>query len=407
MQNPLRTGLLAGCGLLIAVVVVNASLSLRQLNELHDDASWVLQSQEVLTSLERAIGLLKDAETGQRGYIITGNQAYLEPYNSSLKMVSQAIDDFGRLTIDNVSHQSQVPRLKELADKRILTLDRVLKIRNEQGRDAAVKEMLKGDGKAAMDALRMLVGQLQEDERQLLIDRTASNDRAYRNGVWNCALTVLLGLFAVGALLWLLNRYLKAERLAATQIHEQRELLQATLISIGDAVIATDAQGCITFMNYVAETLTGWKTADARGLVLERVFHIVNEETRQTVDNPALRALREGLITGLANHTVLIARDGTEWPIDDSAAPIRDLNGQIIGAILVFREIKERKQRELEIEEKTRALRDAFERKDELMLALQSSEERLRLALSAGRMGVWDWEVSRDHLTWSDQVYTI
>ena len=130
----------------------------------------------------------------------------------------------------------------------------------------------------------------------------------------------------------------------ARLIQEQRERLHVTLASIGDAVISTDAEGRVEFLNPVAEELVGWKTEEAAGRILAEVFHIVNEETRQPVENPALRALRDGGIVGLANHTVLISRDGTERPIDDSAAPIRDAEGKVIGSVLVFRDISERKR---------------------------------------------------------------
>ena len=98
------------------------------------------------------------------------------------------------------------------------------------------------------------------------------------------------------------------------------------------------------FLNPVAEELVGWKTEEAASRTLEDVFRIVNEDTRQPVENPALRALKDGVIVGLANHTVLIAKDGTERPIDDSAAPIRDAGGDVVGSVLVFRDISERKR---------------------------------------------------------------
>jgi PAS domain S-box-containing protein len=123
-------------------------------------------------------------------------------------------------------------------------------------------------------------------------------------------------------------------------------LLRVTLSSIGDAVITTDKEIRITFLNPVAETLTGWMQEEAIGVPLERVFKIVNEETRRTVENPAYRALREGVGVGLANHTLLIAKDGTEHPIDDSAAPIRHANGEVAGMVLVFRDVSERRRQE-------------------------------------------------------------
>ena len=138
-------------------------------------------------------------------------------------------------------------------------------------------------------------------------------------------------------------RDLLAERQrAAEALRLERERLRITLASIGDAVISTDAEGRVTFLNGVAEALTGWPQAEAAGRPLPDVFRIVNEHTRQPVENPALRALREGVVVGLANHTVLIARDGTERPIDDSAAPIRDESGSPVGAVLVFRDVTER-----------------------------------------------------------------
>jgi PAS domain S-box-containing protein len=121
--------------------------------------------------------------------------------------------------------------------------------------------------------------------------------------------------------------------------HDEQERLRVTLRSIGDAVITTDTSGRVTDMNEVAESLTGWRLADARGLRLESVFRIVNETTGHTVESPATRVLREGVIVGLANHTVLMRRDGTQCPIDDSAAPIRDEHGRVAGCVLIFRDV--------------------------------------------------------------------
>jgi PAS domain S-box-containing protein len=140
---------------------------------------------------------------------------------------------------------------------------------------------------------------------------------------------------------------LRARQRAEDELRRQTEWLRVTLAGIGDAVISTDAEGRVTFMNGVAEKLTGWTQADALGRLLPEVFHIINELTHEPVENPALRALHEGTIVGLANHTILIARDGTERPVDDSAAPIRDESGKSLGAVLVFRDVTERKRAEI------------------------------------------------------------
>jgi PAS domain S-box-containing protein len=125
------------------------------------------------------------------------------------------------------------------------------------------------------------------------------------------------------------------------QAAHEHEWLRVTLSSIGDAVIVTDPGGVITFMNAVAVGLTGWEPQDAAGQPVEQVFRILNEDTRQTVESPVRRVLREGVVVGLANHTVLVAKNGREVPIDDSGAPIRGESGAIAGVVLVFRDVTE------------------------------------------------------------------
>ena len=127
----------------------------------------------------------------------------------------------------------------------------------------------------------------------------------------------------------------------------EQERFRVTLTSIGDAVISADTQGRITFMNAVAERLTGWKSDDAVGRPLQQVFRIISEANREPVESPVDKVLREGVVVGLANHTVLVAQDGTEHPIDDSAAPIRATGGELLGVVLVFRDVTERRRAEL------------------------------------------------------------
>lgn len=143
-----------------------------------------------------------------------------------------------------------------------------------------------------------------------------------------------------------LSREIRVRQRAEAEAFRQREQLRVTLASIGDAVIATDVHGAVTFTNPVAETLTGWTQEEAVGKPLHVVFQIINEHTRETVENPVTRVLREGTIVGLANHTLVIAKDGTETPIADSGAPIRDTEGALIGVVLVFRDITGQHRRE-------------------------------------------------------------
>ncbi len=141
----------------------------------------------------------------------------------------------------------------------------------------------------------------------------------------------------------------REQALAAVETERQRLLLAVTLASIGDGVITTDAEGRVTFLNGEAERLTGWRNDEAVGQPLLDVFNIVNEQTRQPVENPVEKVLRLGMVVGLANHTILVARDGRETPVDDSGAPVRQANGTVQGVVLVFRDITDRRSREEEI----------------------------------------------------------
>ncbi len=173
---------------------------------------------------------------------------------------------------------------------------------------------------------------------------------------------------------------------ALTDISERKraeDLLATTLRSIGDAVIATDLEGRVTFMNVVAERLTGWVADDARGRPLREVFPIFNEDTGQPVESPVDKVLREGVVVGLANHTVLHRKDGAAIPIDDSAAPIRDRGGALEGVVLVFRDVSAEKQelhRRLFLSRATEEIIHASDHKDAL---------RRIAALAVPRMADW------------------
>jgi PAS domain S-box-containing protein len=147
---------------------------------------------------------------------------------------------------------------------------------------------------------------------------------------------------------------------------------ETTLKSIGEAVIATDAEGRIQFMNSIAEQLTGWSSAEAIARRVETVFQIINEKTRKPVHDPVAKVIRSGTVVGLANHTVLVGKDGKEFPIDDSGAPIRDENGHLIGVVLVFRNISARHRSEQ---------------------ALRESEERFRRLSECSPLGIFTTDV--------------
>jgi PAS domain S-box-containing protein len=218
----------------------------------------------------------------------------------------------------------------------------------------------------------------------VLLERLAVRDGRLRSTV---ALTATLGVLSFvvfAAVLASLNRSTRRRMVAEDAANQSAEQLRVTLQSIGDAVIATDLGGRIVFMNPIAQSLTGWRERDAVGTPLFEVFRIVNEFTRETVESPVTKVLREGTIVGLANHTLLIARDGSERPIDDSGAPIRDAQGQLIGVVLVFRDVTARRLTEQSRErllraEAERSTAESANRAKDQFLAVVSHELRAPL----------------------------
>ena len=207
------------------------------------------------------------------------------------------------------------------------------------------------------------------------------------NEIWMRLLVVcLLIIFSVYVQL-IINRRKRSE----VALRSSEENLTITLNSIGDAVISTGTEGQVLRMNPMAEKLTGWNLSQAKGRHLNEVFKIINEKTRDTVESPVERIFREGVVIGLANHTVLISKDGTEFPIDDSGAPIRNDQGDITGVVLIFRDMTEKRQAEEVLKEYSEHLEELVEERTSELLEVQEElvrKEKLTvLGQLAGGMG--------------------
>ncbi|HEY4234250.1 MAG TPA: CHASE3 domain-containing protein [Lacipirellulaceae bacterium] len=349
LNRGLDRGLIVSISLLVALLIASALVWGYNVAQLHAAAEWVDHTYRVLAALENITAVVRDAESAQRGYVITGNPEFLENYSSAGPEIERLLADFDRLTTDNLTQQARIPELRSRIEARLKVLADSKAVFDQGGFDA-LKDMIKqGVGRQKMAAVRETIDAMEQDENELLRVRSIRTDHAFYATLIAGAISLVLGLVAVAAFLRLLRRHLQARAEAAAAFWDQREEFRTTLASIGDGVMTTDAQGRVVFMNPVAESLTGWSAAEASGVPLTKVMNIFNEHTRAPAINPVERVLGEGVVVGLANHTILLKKGGGEVPIDDSAAPIRSIDGKVTGCVFVFRDIVERKAAEAEI----------------------------------------------------------
>src|SRR5467141_3039948 len=331
-----------------AILVFVGLDSYQQTVRVNESADARKNSYEAQLALDEALARLVDAETGQRGYLLTGDDAYLEPFREAIKNLDQVMGQLKDLTAGNPNQQKQLQTLEPLIERKLAELQMSINLRRKEGIAAANQVIIAGHGKQLMDQIRVVLGEMREKGNDLRRIRTQEMKEVLTKTsrlvvAGNLLSIVLLSLVFVVLLYELSERKRAQEALAKSE-----KWFSTTLASIGDAVIATDMNGGVTFLNSVAQSLTGWSQAEATGKSMDLVFDIVNKETRRPVENPVKKVFREGKVVGLADHTLLLSKSGKEFDIEDSAAPILTDTGEGFGVVLVFRDITDEKQTEEE-----------------------------------------------------------
>jgi len=361
--------LFAGAALLVAL---GAVISFSAFKQIEATAAARKHTFVVLSRADDLLSALRDAETGQRGFLLTGEESFLEPYAAVHDGISGRLKELRQLT-QIPAARKHLDALTPLVDAKLAEMAHVIELRRNKETAAVLKVVSGGQGRRLMDSIRVEMSGFTEIEQGAL----AQHDAEFQSNMRRLlAILVTASLFALVlalAFAWFLYRetqqrlknlvHLETVHLLGVQeetnqqlqqvnvtLQASEEKLAVTLSSIGDAVISTDAEGRVAFLNPLAEELTGWTQAEARGRPVDDIFHIINHETRQPATIPVKKTLAQGTIQGLANHTVLIARDGSEHSIADSCAPIRGRDGQVVGAVLVFRDVTERMEVEKGLE---------------------------------------------------------
>ena len=338
--------ILLGAIVLLAAVILFAGIVVRDARNLVAETRAVERTRALIAELEVTLSTLKDAETGQRGYLLTGEPEYLQPYDRAVEAVRGHIDHLEALTRNNPAQQQVLRELQDLSRRKLDELAETIRLHQAGDPVGALRLVESGTGRELMDRIRASVDTMRSQESILLAERTQRTARAAREVTGAALLSAACFVGLLVAFLLIVREDLLGRARAETAALESEERLRTTLRSIGDAVLATDGNGRVAFLNPVAERLTGWPASEASGKAVEDVFRIVSEATRVAVESPVRRVIREGVVVGLANHTLLLARDGTEIPIADSGAPIHDAGGKITGVVLVFRDISELRRAE-------------------------------------------------------------
>ncbi len=345
-----RRLILWGFAAAASILVFAGWESYRNTTRFAEAAEWQKHTHEVLRTLDETVARVVDAETGQRGYLLTGDEAYLKPYRDAIKNLDQITAQLKNLTSDNPNQQNRIQAMEPLLEKKLAELQRSIDLRREEGLAAANQVVLEGSGKAWMDQIRALASEMANEENDLLRLRTQKANESIARSVRTIAAGTLVSILLLVLCFGLLSRELSERKRAQEALEKSEKWFSTTLGSIGDAVIATDMNGAVTFMNSVAQLLTGWRLEEAHGKSMDLVFDIVNKETRRPVENPVKKVFREGKVVGLADHTLLISKNGGEFDIEDSAAPIVTDAGDEFGVVLVFRDITELKRAREEVD---------------------------------------------------------
>jgi PAS domain S-box-containing protein len=329
----------------VALLVVAAALY-AQIRGANMTVNLIQDSDARISQATLVSKLIVDEESGLRGYETTGDPQFLQPFSEAESHVQEEIQNLDDMAGADADQKHDITDLRD---------------EHQTWRDAfalPVIAQVRGGGKTNDVALNLHGKELMDEVRHDLRDiiQKAEENRAHRIAQWHRQVhTMLLALLSLALGIGLLIGLFTRNRLHAVSaayrtsleilgrraedLFQSEQQLRTTLDSIGDGVITCNANGRVQMMNPVARELTGWSQAEARGEPLEKIFNIINETTRQPVETPVAKVLRLNRIVGMANHTILIRKDGTELKIADSGAPIRDKRGETIGIVVVFRDI--------------------------------------------------------------------
>lgn len=366
--------LLSAFGVAYFVVLALVAAALHLSKNAAEAMVWVQHTYEVLNSVVQARSDTVQIELSTQSYRITGDEERIAERDRVSLSREKSLQHIKEATRDNRSQQLRLQQLRAVIDERLAISKQVIYLRKHYGLDAANAYIATTPLQETRDRIYQLWLDMESEERRLLAQRLKKQEHTRQLSI---AAVLVAGGLLIALLIstfLLIKRQLTELHLSRSQLAENESRLSITLHSIGDGVVATDIQGRITRMNPVAENLTGWPFFEAQGRAVEEVFNIINESTDRPAYVPIQQAIDTRTVQGLEKDTLLIARDGSRLPIADSAAPILDASGAVIGVVLVFRDVSLEREAERNIQAQNNRLEKEVEART---AALQASAENL------------------------------
>lgn len=360
----IRTEVLLMFGIAFFIFIGIVSLMYSSAVQKDENDRWVTHTHTVIESLEHFISHMKDAETGQRGYLITGEKSYLEPYQLATPLVYQDFRLLQKVTRDNKRQQDKLRLIQPLMIERLAFLNRAVELQENQGGEAARLHIRTGEGKALMNQIRSIVSQMIFEEHDLLSRRARDAKRASEQTRYIFILGFLVVLGLIGMAFYLINREMTEREHAQNELYslnqdletlvaertlalkEQLEFTESMTSNLQEGIYRINQNGIITFINPAGEAMLGYQPGALIGKNVHQTLHRHQQDNADHTEENC--SLLTACRTGIAVHSFEEAfsmKDGTVFPILCTAAPLRDQDGSI-GAVFGFHDISERKQSE-------------------------------------------------------------
>jgi diguanylate cyclase (GGDEF)-like protein/PAS domain S-box-containing protein len=334
-----RLSIVAGFAILLILLATAALVLRRQLltQIIHQDSA--IHTRLVISELNETESLLKDAETGQRGLLYTNDVKYLAPYNIAIVQVQQHIDHLTQLTLHDPSQHARIIELHFLIQTKLAELAQTISLHFSNRPIEAKVIVLSDQGFVTMNQIHGLIDQMEQEETSQDISQTDALRRRNHVMITFIYFASVLGGLSIVLLAYLILLEINIREKHLQEIWRREEWFRVTVDSIGDAVICMDPSGHITLLNMVAERLTGWSHAEAKGRTMDDVFRLVDSTTGKAIANPMKDAILHNRTGHLPQNCALIRQDGGVIFIDDTAAPIHNRNGEITGSVIVFHDV--------------------------------------------------------------------